>query len=84
MIARLAFSGEFYLIYLHTAELFPRCMRGTAFGIWSIVALIVTTITDLEPSKRDDYTLILGLVVMFIAAALSITLEETLGKKWKR
>ena len=54
--------------------------QRSTFGIFSIVSLILTTITDLEPRKSYDYTLILGLLVMFIAAAILNYPGRTLGK----
>ena len=80
MIAKGVVSGEFYLIYLHTAEIFPTRMRGTAFGICNIIGRC-SNMHYLNFLMMSSFW-VLG-IVMFVTAGLAVTLEETLDKEFE-
>ena len=82
MVNRNALSGEFYLIFILTAELFPTIMRGTAFGICNLVGRLSAMALLILPTFEDvaSASIVLGLI-MLLAAGLAITLEETVGKE---
>ena len=80
MIAKGVVSGEFYLIYLHTAEIFPTRMRGTAFGICNIIGRCANMPYFSFLVMSTSW--VLG-IVMFATAGLAVTLEETLDKEFE-
>ena len=84
MVARLALSGEFYLIFIYTAELFPTNVRSSVFGICNCVGRISGVVSsylfELSDLIEIGSPATLG-IIMILAALLSLMLEETLGKK---
>ena len=84
MVARLALSGEFYLIFIYTAELFPTNVRSSVFGICNCVGRISGVVSsylfELSDLIEIGSPAALG-IIMILAALLSLMLEETLGKK---
>ena len=82
MISRNILSGEFYLIYVHTMEIFPTRIRGTAFGICNLAGRCAAMpfLSQIVIFGLIEKPVILG-GIMILTAGLAITLEETLEKE---
>ena len=86
IIARLALSGETYLIYIYTAELFPTYFRSTAFGICNFMArfggILASNLLLICGYVGINYLIVLG-VMALLTAVQSLMLEETRMKPLK-
>ena len=86
IIARFAISGEIYLIFIYTAELFPTYFRSTAFGICNIVArlggMLASNLLLICEAIGINYLIVLG-VLSLLTAVFSLLLEETKKKALK-
>ncbi|CAL8116231.1 unnamed protein product [Orchesella dallaii] len=84
MIAKIAVSGSFAIIYNYTAELFPTVVRNSAVGLSSIAArtsgMLTPQIILLDSIGKELPSVIFGVVAM-LAAFFALFLPETLNKE---
>ena len=73
-------SGQAYLVNIHTAEIFPTQMRGSAFSFCNIIAVLIIYILDLTTFFDKYYLQIVG-TSMLLSAGCCVVLQETLGKE---
>ena len=82
IIIKTMLSAEFYLIYLHTAEVFPTSMRGRAFGIVSLLSRFAIVASDLPIGfSCIAHNLVTTAALLLVIGVLSIALEDTYGKE---
>ena len=84
MVTRLGLAGEFYLISIYTAELFPTRVRGVVFGLCNFVGRFSGIFASYLPLWCGVIgippAVVLGIAMAF-SAAVATLLKETLGKK---
>ena len=80
-IEKCILAGDFYLLYLYTAEIFPTHMRASAFGICNAVGYAAVLIVPyLENSSyQSKFTIVIGLLMLF-SSGLSTLLRKELDQ----
>lgn len=77
-IGKCILSGQFYLLFVFTAEMFPTHMKATGFCFCNFIGRSGGPLISFLP---EEYSFLIIGVLMLISGVLSCFLEEILGKE---